>query len=59
MQCERAMAMAVNIASIAEARRGIQQGKDVFKVTLLAAVYVPLSFATSLFGMNFKEFGQG
>lgn len=58
-QGERAVTMAMSIASISEARRGIQQAKDVFKFTLLASVYVPLSFATSFMGMNVKELGQG
>ncbi|MCJ1387072.1 hypothetical protein MMC17_010201 [Xylographa soralifera] len=33
-----------------EAGRGIEQSKSTHKVTLLAAVYVPLSFACSVFG---------
>lgn len=58
-QGERSMTMAMSIASISEARRGIRQAKDVFKFTFLASIYVPLSFASSFMGMNVKELGQG
>ncbi|MCJ1439385.1 hypothetical protein MMC27_008779 [Xylographa pallens] len=59
LHCERAMTIAMNSASIAEARRGIQQGKSLFKFTVLASLYVPLSFTTSFFGMNIMQFGNG
>jgi Mg2+ and Co2+ transporter CorA len=59
LRCERAMTIAMNGASIAEARRGILQGKSLFKFTVLASLYVPLSFTTSFFGMNIVQFGNG
>ncbi|KAH7633199.1 cora-like Mg2+ transporter protein-domain-containing protein, partial [Sordaria sp. MPI-SDFR-AT-0083] len=41
--------------SISESQRAIQQAEDMAKLTFLAFLFVPLSFATSFFGMNFKE----
>lgn len=40
--------------SIAESRRGMEQQERIGKLTILAFIFVPLSF-TSFFGMNFKE----
>jgi hypothetical protein len=56
---ETSIALSMNVASIGEARRGVQQNKSLFRFTILASVYVPLSFTASLFGMNFQQFGQG
>lgn len=60
MSAERMMARCSNESTIImseigaeEARRGIDQSRSTHKVTVLAAVYVPLSFACSVFGMNF------
>jgi hypothetical protein len=58
-QCERKMNIMMNTANIAEAKRGVEQARSVFKFTVLASFYVPLSFTTSLFGMNFVQFGTG
>lgn len=59
LRSERTLAMAMNIANIAEARRGIVQGQNLFKFTVVASFYIPFSFVSSVFGMNFKEFGTG
>lgn len=56
---EVSIALFMNVASIGEARRGVSQNKALFRFTVLAAVYVPLSFSASIFGMNFTEFGTG
>ena len=40
-------------------KRSIQQADSVNRLTKLAFAFVPLSFATSFFGMNFKELGTG
>ncbi|KAK1765945.1 hypothetical protein QBC33DRAFT_121088 [Phialemonium atrogriseum] len=55
-RCERALTTIMNNANISEARSGISLSHRVFKLTLLASAYVPLSFSTSIFGMNFLEF---
>jgi len=57
-RCERELTVMMNNASIAEERRGIEQGKRVFKFTVLAFIYVPLSFSCSIFGMNFVQFSE-
>jgi Mg2+ and Co2+ transporter CorA len=57
-RCERAMTIAMNSANIVESKRGVQQAENVFKFTVLAAVYVPFSFTTSFFGMNFFQLEQ-
>lgn len=59
LRSERNLAMAMNIANIAEARRGILQGRNLFKFTVVASFYIPFSFVSSFFGMNFKELGTG
>ena len=58
-RCERNMALAMNNAGIAETKRGMEQSRNVFRFTLLATFYVPLSFTATFFGMNFRQFGQG
>jgi Mg2+ and Co2+ transporter CorA len=57
-RCQRELTIMMNNANIGEARRGIEQGKRVFKFTLLAFTYVPLSFSCSIFGMNFVQFSE-
>ena len=44
--------------SVNEARRGMDQARRAFKFTVLAALYIPLSFTCSLFGMNFVQFND-
>ncbi|KAK3392425.1 cora-like Mg2+ transporter protein-domain-containing protein [Sordaria brevicollis] len=41
--------------SISESQRAIEQAEDMGRLTFLAFLFVPLSLATSFFGMNFKE----
>lgn len=42
-----------------QGEKTIQQADDVMKLTLLAYFFVPLSFTTSLFGMNVVELASG
>lgn len=56
---ETYISLAMNVASINEARRGIKHNQALFRFTVLASVYVPLSYTATIFGMNFKQFGQG
>lgn len=56
---ETSVSLSMNVASISEARRSIQQNRSLFRFTVIASIYVPLSFVASLFGMNFRQFGQG
>ena len=56
---ETSITLAMNVASIGEARRGMLQNKALFRFTVLVSIYVPFSFTASFFGMNFRELGQG
>lgn len=56
-RCDAGMAVVMNNANLAESRRAIAQASRVSKLTLLAFFYVPLSFTSSFFGMNFAQFG--
>lgn len=56
---ETSITLAMNVASIGEARRGVHQNKAMFRFTVLVSIYVPLSFTASFFGMNVQQFGQG
>lgn len=56
---ETSITLAMNVASIGEARRGVYQNKAMFRFTVLVSIYVPFSFTASFFGMNFQQFGQG
>lgn len=40
---------------LAEAQRSISQAEGLARLTFLAFLFVPLSFTTSFFGMNFRE----
>jgi hypothetical protein len=42
-----------------ESRRAIEQAEKLKRLTILAFFFIPLSFLASIFGMNFKQFGQG
>lgn len=55
--CDRGVDIAGNNAMIVESRRAIQQTQRTAKLTLLAFLYIPASFTTSLFGMNLVHFG--
>lgn len=58
-RCESAMTLAMNRASIAEARRSLQQGQTLSNFTALAFVFIPLTATATIFGMNFQELGTG
>lgn len=58
-RCSRGMGVIINNSMLAESRHAVSQAKRVGKVTFLAFFYIPFSFATSFFGMNFVEFGTG
>ena len=45
--------------AIEQAKIGIQQNERVKRLTQLAFIFIPLSFVTSLFGMNITALGTG
>ena len=49
----------MNRSVVLESRKAIEQPNHVKKLNLLATFFIPLSFTTSLFVMNFQVFGQG
>ncbi|UPK94776.1 hypothetical protein LCI18_005711 [Fusarium solani-melongenae] len=53
------MTTLMNAATIDESQRAIVQAEGIIKLTGLAFFFVPLTFTTSIFGMNFKEITEG
>lgn len=53
--CHEGMGMLMNVAVISEAKKAIEQTERVKKLTLLATFFIPLSFTSSVFGMNLQE----
>lgn len=56
--CTQGITLAMNKATIEESRKAIEQSERVKKLTVLATLFIPLSFSTSLFGMNVDLLGQ-
>jgi hypothetical protein len=61
--CEDGKATLVSNDSVQEAKRSARESELVTQLTKatnrLTFIFLPISFVTSLFGMNFNEFGQG
>ena len=55
--------MVLSSFSIVESKRAAQEAKLVTALTKatnrVTFIFLPISFVTSVFGMNFKQFGQG
>lgn len=58
-RCESGMQVVMQYVMLRESQKAIEQAIGVTRLTRLAFVYIPLSFASTFFGMNFKEFGTG
>lgn len=58
-KCHRGMQVVMNNTMILESEKAIAQTERAHKLTLLAFIFIPLSFTSSFFGMNFSQFGQG
>lgn len=56
--CRDEMERLSNESVVREAQRGKEQAEALAKVTFIAAVFVPLSFATSIFGMNLEQLNK-
>lgn len=54
-RCDKEAGMITSRATFLDAQRGIELSKGSHKFALLAAIYVPLSFTCSIFGMNFVD----
>ena len=55
--CTPGINLAMNKAAIEESRKAIEQSARLKKLTLLATLFVPLTFSTSLFGVNIDILG--
>ena len=49
----------VGIMTLKESKKSIQLADSVRRITQLAFIFVPLTFVTSIFGMNLEGFGNG
>ena len=58
-QLERFMADWSTERSLQDSHKSVQYADSVGRVTVLAFFFIPLSFVTSLFGMNLQAFGSG
>ncbi|KAI1819343.1 hypothetical protein F4861DRAFT_147941 [Xylaria intraflava] len=58
-ECEQGMAMLANAAALEESRRTVDMGMRVERLTIIATIFIPLSFVCSVWGMNFVELGTG
>jgi Mg2+ and Co2+ transporter CorA len=55
-RCNESIGVVMNSMAIDESREAIVQAKRVSKLTLIAFIFVPLSFTTSFFSMQVREF---
>jgi hypothetical protein len=55
---QEAIAILVSSTSLAESQKQITLATQVTKLTILATIFLPLSYCTSIFGMNFVELEQ-
>jgi Mg2+ and Co2+ transporter CorA len=53
-----AITILVSATSLAESQKQITLATQVTKLTILATIFLPLSYCTSIFGMNFVELDQ-
>lgn len=58
-RCNSEIGVLMNSISIEESQKAMMQAERVGKLTFLASIFVPLSFTTSVFGMNVRELDQG
>jgi len=54
-RCQEAIEILMNSVAILDSKKAMLQSERVAKLTFLAFIFVPLSFTTSFFGMNFRE----
>jgi Mg2+ and Co2+ transporter CorA len=52
---QEAISVLVSATSLAESQKQITLATQVTKLTILATIFLPLSYCTSIFGMNFIE----
>ncbi|KAF2872687.1 hypothetical protein BDV95DRAFT_606274 [Massariosphaeria phaeospora] len=57
-RCQAFADMSINMATITESRKALEQAETLRRLTLLATFFIPISLTASLFGMNFTELPQ-
>ena len=58
-QCDEGMTALVNSSVLEESRRSANMAMKVQRLTIIATVFIPLSFVCAVWGMNLKVFGSG
>ena len=58
-RCSTGTNIILNNAMLLESKETKKQAEELRKLTFVAFFYIPLSFTTSFFGMNFRQLGQG
>lgn len=59
LQCETSSQVLVSMAQLMEAQKGIRQSRQLAGLTFLAFIFVPLSYTSSIFGMNVTGIRDG
>lgn len=49
----------MNSSLLEESRKSIRANQYLARLSVLAFLFLPLTFMNGIFGMNFREFGQG
>ncbi|GAP89358.1 hypothetical protein SAMD00023353_3701000 [Rosellinia necatrix] len=58
-ECENGMLTLANSAMLEESRRSTKTARSMQHLSIIATVFIPLSFVCSIWGMNFREMGSG
>ncbi|KAK3377009.1 hypothetical protein B0T24DRAFT_665847 [Lasiosphaeria ovina] len=58
-ECEHGMTTLANSSVLQESRRSADLAMTVQKLTIISTIFIPLSFVSSVWGMNFQELGSG
>lgn len=58
-QCDQGMTTLVNSSMIDESRRSAHLAMKVQRLTVIATIFIPLSFVCSVWGMNLEVLGSG
>ncbi|KAI0906453.1 hypothetical protein F4823DRAFT_607160 [Ustulina deusta] len=58
-ECENGMSTLANSAILEESRRSTKVARSMQRLSVIATVFIPLSFVCAIWGMNFRELGSG
>jgi hypothetical protein len=57
-ECEQGIETLANNSVLEESRRSTNMAEELKRLTILATIFIPLSFVCSFWGMNFRETGK-